>query len=115
MPTDPKPKAYIAGPMRSIGPPNYNAEAFVDAQHALESLGYAVFNPSLIEANEFTLESNRRAMAAELSWICRYADLVIVLPGWEVSLGCAAEMATARSIGIPVITYAEATEALYVA
>lgn len=107
--------AYIAGPMRSVGPPDYNKQAFSDAETVLDTLGYIVFNPATIESNEFTLESNRAAMAQELSWICKHADVVVVLPGWENSLGSAAEIAAARAIGIPVITYAEATEALYVA
>lgn len=104
-------RAYLAGPMRTVGPPDYNKQAFKDAEQVLISLGYTVFNPSDVEG-EFTLEDNRRAMNVELSWICKFADVVIVLPGWENSLGTAAEIATARAIGIPVIMYADATEAV---
>ena len=44
----------------------------------------------------------REALGADLAWICAEADAVAVLPGWENSLGAAAEVATARALGLPV-------------
>jgi hypothetical protein len=43
---------YIAGPMRRIGPPDYNKQSFADAQVQLEALGCTVFNPHECDANK---------------------------------------------------------------
>lgn len=117
MTTEPtKTKAYIAGPMRSVGPPDYNYAAFKAAQLVLEELGYSVFNPHECDANKNRKPDDiRAALADDLWWICTEADIVVVLPFWESSMGTQAEMATARAIGIPVRMYEEVTEALYVA
>lgn len=107
-------RAYLAGPMRGL--PNYNKQAFYEAQLVLESLGYTVFNPHVKdEAEHRHPDDIRNALADDMWWICHQAEILIVLPGWEKSLGATAEMATARALPIPVITYEEATEALYVA
>lgn len=110
-----KKRAYIAGPMRSVGPPAYNAAAFNAAETELLAMGYEVFNPASLPGQEFTDESNRRALEAELTWICRYADFVLVLDGWEKSLGAAAEIATASAVGIPAVSFKQLKETLHVA
>lgn len=127
VPTNPKPKAYIAGPMRKIAA--FNFPAFRDATEVLRGLGYEVWSPHEYDENSgfhpYGLTGHedlkqygfnlRKAIARDLEVVVTWSDMVIVLPGWETSLGVAAEVAAARAIGLPVITYEEAKEALYVA
>lgn len=98
---------YIAGPMRRIGPPDYNKQEFADAQKQLESLGYTVFNPHECDANKDRKPDDiRGALADDLDWICKHADVLVLLPGWQDSLGVKAELATAEAIGIRYYTLA---------
>jgi hypothetical protein len=107
-------KVYLAGPMRGIA--EFNFPAFHDATRKLRAAGYEVFSPAEHDVNNglnvtgmkgdnaelgpsgFDL---RAALAADLDYICRVADAVVVLPGWARSKGAIAEVATARAIGIP--------------
>ena len=107
-------KIYLAGPMR--GYPEFNRPAFRAGAEKLRSLGHEVFSPPECDENNgfsFTGKSGnladipefnlRAALAADLAWICGQADAVAVLPGWEKSLGASAEVATAKTLGIPVV------------
>jgi hypothetical protein len=44
----------------------------------------------------------RDALAVDLEWICRHADMIVMLPGWEKSSGATAEHAAAKALGITV-------------
>ena len=110
---------YIAGPMRGL--PNFNFPAFFAAEKALldESPYAFVFNParrdeetygrdisnsptgSFADIPQFSL---RDALQADTSWICRYAERVHMLQGWERSKGAIAERALAEALGLK-ITY----------
>lgn len=112
-------KIYLAGPMR--GKPNFNFPAFDYASARLRSQGHEVFSPADhdreingpgIEINPTGDESLcekthgfsiRDALSADLNWICREADAVALLPGWEQSTGATAERATAIAVGLTVI------------
>ena len=111
--------AYVAGPMRKI--PEFNFPAFREATATLRAMGYTVWSPherdestgfypdgmtGYEDLSEYGFDV-REAIAVDVSWIARNADIVVLLPGWEKSLGVAAEVATARALSIPVITYAE--------
>lgn len=111
-------KVYLAGPMSGI--PDFNFPAFHEAAKALRAAGYYVFNPAErdIEAHGegvsnsptgsiadiahtgFTL---REALAADLEFICKEADAIALLPGWEASKGANAEWATAKALGLKFI------------
>jgi hypothetical protein len=108
-------KIYIAGPMR--GYDEFNFPAFRKAATDLRVQGHEVFSPHErdehnglnTEGMKGTLDelsregfSLRHALAADLDWICRQGDAVVLLDGWEFSLGATAEVATADAIGIPV-------------
>lgn len=106
-------KIYVAGPMRGI--PEFNHPAFDRAARDLRALGHEVFSPAeadrdkghdfaghdgtLTQADGFDL---RAALSADLAWITAHADAVVVLPGWQRSLGAQAEVATARALDIGV-------------
>lgn len=114
-------KVYLAGPMRGYA--DFNFPAFHAATDRLRELGYEVFSPAERDVNTgfdptgmkghqdelgpagFNL---REALGADLAYICKHADAVVVLPGWEKSNGANAEVATAFALGLPVLTLNEA-------
>jgi len=113
-------KIYVAGPMRGI--PEFNFPAFNAATEKLRAEGHIVFNPAekdnqrhgtdiskgnvagdeklAAEQHGFNL---REALADDLNFICREADAIALLPGWENSKGANAERATALALGIEII------------
>lgn len=110
--------------MRGI--PEYNFPAFREATAVLRSLGYEVFSPHEHDENQGFQSKNmtgeedvlayvRQALAVDLAYVAKEADMVVVLPGSQASLGAAAEIAAAGAVHIPVITYEEITEVLHVA
>lgn len=119
--TLPKPRhCYVAGPMRGI--PEFNFPAFHAAAAKLRAEGWIVFNPAekdnerhgtdiskgnvtgdeSIAAKEHGFNL-REALALDLDFICRHADAIALLPGWEKSKGATAEHATAVALGLEII------------
>lgn len=102
---------YLAGPMR--GRPDQNAKAFDDAEAALRSKGFSnVVNPATISkqcgmdlSKEPTDDEVRLAMATDVGIIVREVDAMVMLPGWENSVGATAEYHLARWKKIPVLLY----------
>ncbi|MDN3356036.1 DUF4406 domain-containing protein [Actinomadura sp. DC4] len=113
-------KLYLAGPMRAY--PEFNHPAFRKATALLRADGHEVFSPAEhdevggfdftgmagtpedLDAQGFDL---RVALADDLVWICGHAEGLVVLPGWQTSLGATAEVATARALSLPVWPLAE--------
>jgi hypothetical protein len=113
-------KIYLAGPMRGL--PEFNFPAFHAAAKALREQGDEVFSPAerdierhgtdiskgntagdektAIKQHGFSL---RVALGDDLAWICGHADAIALLPGWQNSKGVAAELATAKALGLQVI------------
>lgn len=111
---------YLAGPMRGI--PEFNFPAFHAGAAKLREQGHTVFSPAehdierhgtdiskgnatgdekiAAEQHGFNL---REALGADLAWICKHADAVALLPGWENSKGARAEKATATALGLTII------------
>jgi hypothetical protein len=107
--------------MRGIA--EFNFPAFHDATAKLRAFGYTVHSPAEQDENNgldvtgmkghdtelgpsgFKL---RDALADDLDYVCRTADYVVVLPGWENSAGATAEVAAAKAVGIEVMTLAQA-------
>jgi Domain of unknown function (DUF4406) len=110
-------KIYLAGPMRNK--PNFNFPAFDYAAEKLRVDGHTVFSPAErdriaygkeVENNPTGDESKappgctiNDCMAADCEWICRNADAIALLPGWEVSAGATAELALAKALGLSAI------------
>lgn len=112
-------KLYVAGPMR--GYPEFNFPAFHAAAARLRAAGHEVFSPAEkdeeVHGTEFSKQfktgelkeaeaqgfSLRRALGDDLAWICKEADGVYLLAGWEKSKGACAERATAVALGLSVL------------
>jgi len=112
-------RIYLAGPMRGIK--FFNFPAFNAAAASLRAEGHFVFNPAerdcerhgkdISKGNAAGCEalaaaehgfSLRDALADDLEFICKHAEAVALLPGWQRSKGVAAERATAFALGLPV-------------
>lgn len=111
-------KLYLAGPMRGYA--NFNFAAFDFAAAKLREQGFEVFSPAErdraaygenIEDNPTGDESKvtnpactiNDCMDADCHWICRHANAVALLPGWEKSSGANAELALAKALGLTQI------------
>lgn len=92
-------RLYLAGPIRGIK--NYR-ERFIHASALLRYQGYKVFNP--VEQDD-TLDRSgievtiSTVLELDLSFICRHAQGVALMKGWQHSTGAVAEWACARAIG----------------
>lgn len=80
---------------------NHNQAAFEAATKMLRDLGHTVFSPAE-HAAEMGLDVNG-GLAADITWICLEADVIVLLPGWQMSLGVQAEFAVARAVSVPVV------------
>lgn len=99
-------RVYLSGPMTGL--PDLNYPAFTAAATALREAGHEVYNPAEWETKYNGGEFNLiLAFADYCHHICREAEAVVVLPGWEDSPGATAETSLARAIGKPVLTLDE--------
>lgn len=109
---------YIAGPMR--GYPEFNFPAFFEAQAYLEQRGDPYFNPAERDLAEGfspyglkgTLDelrdmnfSLRDALADDTEYICKHAERILLLPGWENSAGAQAERALGVALGLEICVF----------
>jgi hypothetical protein len=102
----PKKTIYLAGPMSGI--PEFNFPRFNVVTAFMRSSGHTVFNPAEkdIEVHGPDIETSptgdindakakgfslRDALAADTDFICKKANAIVMLPGWEKSTGAQAE------------------------
>lgn len=105
-------KIYISGPMSDL--PLFNFPAFDSAAAKLRSLGHEVFNPADKDREKYGddfLTDNTSgnlqeatakgfnlgdALAEDCRWICKEAEAIYMLHGWEGSSGARMEHTLAR-------------------
>ena len=102
------------------GIPEQNHPAFFKAEKKLKLKGHKVFNPARkdrkkfkkdfatypVSASGFQSEIDtklRDVLALDTAWICRYADAIALLPGWEWSNGARAEWSLSIALGLRIM------------
>jgi hypothetical protein len=105
---------YIAGPMS--GQSNFNFPLFDYVAARLRKAGCHVFNPAdhararigplekiqKMDKGELRDKIRDDLFAPQVEWICRNAQLVLMLPGWEHSEGSIIEKRVAHYFHKPV-------------
>ncbi len=105
-------KIYLAGPMTGL--PHFNFPLFNSVANKLRDAGHEVFNPAErdnevhgtdISVGNITGDqllatkqhgfSLGDALGDDTQYICKQADAICMLPGWEYSSGARAEHALA--------------------
>jgi hypothetical protein len=96
--------------MRGYDKLNFPAFHFTAAR--LRAEGHQVFSPAEkgIEAElienpglQHSVNFRRKVFELDLLWVCREAEAVAMLPGWEQSSGANAEHYTGKAIGLQSI------------
>lgn len=96
-------KIYLSGPMTGL--PCFNYPEFNRVAQLLRDVGNYVYNPAEKSAE---MKSNPRKCWSEYCrFICLEADEIVLLHGWEKSLGVSAELALAKNCGLKVTEYAD--------
>lgn len=92
-------KIYLSGPMK--GYPKSNYPLFHSVAKELRDKGFHVYNPAEFKHDEeiFPL---RKAFAEYCKFICEEATAIVLLPGWEKSLGVSAELALAKNCKLEI-------------
>ncbi len=105
----PAPTVYISGPMR--GYEEFNFPSFDEAAVYLRTQGFHVISPaeSFDRRTDLPAEAYLRKDVGDLL----KADLVVLLSGWENSVGVKVELTVAAAIGLPVYEYRDFNPAKY--
>jgi hypothetical protein len=111
-------KIYLSGPMRGI--PYFNFPRFMAETTKLRADGHEVFCPAESDLQEYgpsvcaSLTGNladikninfslREALFRDCEYICKTAEAIMLLPGWEKSKGATAERALGIALGLQII------------
>ena len=99
-------KIYLSGPMKGI--PEKNHPLFNKVAAELREQGHSVFNPAeyVYNGDEFPL---RKAFTDYCNFIVNEATAIVMLPGYEKSVGATSELALAKNFSdIEIIYYGKA-------
>jgi nucleoside 2-deoxyribosyltransferase len=96
--------AYIAGPYRASTKLGVIRNIIKARKIAKKywALGYTVFCPHLNSALMDGTAPEEVFMRGDLEFL-QYADILVVIPGWERSTGTLGEIEFAKAKGIPII------------
>jgi Tfp pilus assembly protein PilX len=102
---------YVAGPMRGIE--EFNHPAFNAAAAALREKGWEVFNPAEYDEKDTVSQTQHDYARRDLGLILNNLeagrkDALVLLPGWQLSIGARAERAVSEWIGLEILTLEEA-------
>lgn len=109
---------YVAGPMSGI--PYFNYQAFNAAAQFYRGMGFVVYNPAEMDAREYGADISNptgsveqaagdhgfdraRALRQDIRCITDECTGVVMLPGWEKSVGARAEHAIAVALNLEII------------
>lgn len=95
-------KIYLSGPMK--GYPERNYPLFHKVAKELREQGNEVYNPAEFQHSEEVFPI-RKAFLEYSTYICAQATTIVLLPGWEKSLGASAELALAKNCGLQILEY----------
>lgn len=95
---------YLSGPMK--GYPESNYPLFHQVTKELRDRGYLVYNPAEFEHDEEVFPI-RKAFAEYSRYICLQATAIVLLPGWENSVGVSAELALAKNCKLDIYHWPE--------
>lgn len=98
---------YLSGPM--AGYPEHNFPAFEYAQRVLDSRGYQVISPHLVENDPDDWAGSLRK---DLKIMMSACQGLILLRGWPQSRGARLELQTAVALDWPVLYFDETTSQL---
>lgn len=100
-------RVYLAGPMS--GHDDFNFPAFFKAAELLKAEGHEVFNPAQKDLDEWgDIETVRKkanyrdCMRKDLNCILDWAEMVVLLPGWEKSRGANIEKQLAEVLNLEI-------------
>lgn len=83
------------------GYPESNYPLFHYVTEELRNRGFHVYNPAEFKHNEEVFPL-RKAFAEYCKFICEEATAIVLLPGWEKSLGVSAELALAKNCKLEI-------------
>lgn len=93
---------YLSGPI--TGCEEDSEVIFSEAYLQVMAAGYMPINPHFICRNIPKGSAHAVYMLRCMRFLTLLADAVVMLPGWESSIGALAEATTANACGIPVYT-----------
>jgi hypothetical protein len=96
-------RLYLSGPM--TGKKDFNYPAFREASSYLRSKGYDVFDPSELFDGDSSLPKHVY-MKEDIRGLLD-SDVLVLLEGWENSLGVRVEMDVAVACDIPIKEFKE--------
>jgi Domain of unknown function (DUF4406) len=98
-------KVFLAGP--TAGYPELNLPTFNAAAQHLNNQDHVVYSTATHNPDYAAVEHDdpysaaRLALAADLAWLTREADAIVVLPGWNQALDAVACVQVAQALGLP--------------
>ena len=97
-----KVKVYISGPMTGL--PNFNREAFAEAEKWCIRNGLSPFNPGWLAFDEGSAFTYEEILQIDLAALAN-CNVILMLPGWEKSNGAKVELEMATCLGLKVEYY----------